>query len=185
MRAQGLMEKSTGLRSRSEFHLLSLMTKQSLKRTLENDASKSNCVTTAALIYLAALYFASSEYQQAIHLCSAVLSDLTQQEEMETLNACCLLFINNVTKIIGLCALRKKIVEISLHCIGRRLHVYVDLRLSPEMFAHYLAVLSSEKTSRPTRVARCPVFNRTVRYFWQFVRYKNEGNTGQCMCLVF
>src|SRR6218665_678217 len=84
-------------------------------------------------------------YQQAICLCAAVLSNQTHQEEKETLNAGCLLFIDDVAKIVGLCVLYKKITDINLHYIEIRL--YLDLRLSPEVFAQYLTVLSSERFS--------------------------------------
>src|SRR6218665_3041953 len=117
MRAQGLMENLRGLNSRSEFQLMSLLSEEFLRRTLEADGSKSNGVTTAALVYLAALYFASTEYQEAIRLCSAVLVNKMPQEEKETINAGCLLFIDDVARIIGLCVLHKKITGINLLCI--------------------------------------------------------------------
>jgi len=145
MRALRLMENLTGLNSRSQFQLMSVISKEFLRRTLEADGSESNGVATAALIYLAALNFASSEYQEAIRLCSAVLVDRTPQEEKETLNAGGLLFIDDVARIVGFCILHKKITEVNLNYIGRRL--YLDLRLSPEVFAHYLTVSSSEKGS--------------------------------------
>src|SRR6218665_2502740 len=146
MQAQSLMENLTGLNSCSEFHLVSLICKEFLKRTLEADRYESNGVTTAALIYLAALQFVTSEYQEGIRLCSVVLAEQTTQGENETLNAGCLLFIDDVARLIGLCLLHKKINDINLLLIGRRL--YLDLRLSPEGFAHYLTrVLSSERWS--------------------------------------
>ena len=64
------------------------------------------------------------------------------QELKETLNAGCLLFIDDVARIIGLCLLHKKI---NLHCVARRLYLY--LRFSPEVFVHYLAEISSERMS--------------------------------------
>src|SRR6218665_191960 len=145
MRAQGLMENLTGLGSRSEFQLVYLMSKELLRRTLEADCSESNGITRAALVYLAALHVASSEYEESIRLCSAVLVEQTPREEKETLNAGCLLFIDDVARIVGLCVLHKKITDINLHYIGRCL--YLDLRLSPEVFAHHLTVLSSERRS--------------------------------------
>src|SRR6218665_674197 len=145
MRALRLMENLTGLNSRSQFQLMSVISKEFLRRTLEAGGSESNGVTRAALVYLAALNFASSEYQEAIRLCSAVLVDRTPQEEKETLNAGGLLFIDDVARIVGFCILHKKITEVNLNYIGRRL--YLDLRLSPEVFAHYLTVSSSEKGS--------------------------------------
>src|SRR6218665_1775165 len=147
MQVQGLMEKLTGLNSRSEFQLVSLMSKEFLIRTLKADRSDSKGVTTAALVYLAALHFASSEYQEAIRLCSAVLVDQTPKEEkgLKTLNAGCLLFIEDVARIVGLCVLHKKITDINLPYTGKRL--YLDLRLSPKVFALYVAALSFERRS--------------------------------------
>src|SRR6218665_420927 len=144
MRSLCLMEYLRGLNSHSEFQLVCIMSKELLRRTLEGDGS--NGVTTAALVYLAALHFASSEYQEAIRLCSAVLVDRTPEEENETLNAGCLLFIDDVARIVGLCVLHKKITDINLHWIGKRL--YLDLRLSPKVFAHYLTVLSCKRGSK-------------------------------------
>ena len=145
LRAQNLMENLTGSNSRSEFQLLSLMSKEFLRKALEYDDSKFNGIAPAALAYLAALHFATSEYQQAIRFCLAVLVDQTSQKDKETLNAGCLLFIDDVARIVGLCVLHKKITN-NLHYIDRRL--YLDLRLSPEVFAHYLTVLSAERISK-------------------------------------
>jgi len=63
------------------------MSKEFLRGTLEANSFESNSVAKAALVYLAALHSASSEYKQAIRLCYAVLPDQTQQEEKETPNA--------------------------------------------------------------------------------------------------
>src|SRR6218665_1853368 len=67
-------------------------------------------------------------------------------EDKETLNAGCLLFIDDIARIVGLCVLQKKITEDNLHNTNRRL--YLDLRLSPDVFAQYLSVLSAERMSR-------------------------------------
>ena len=64
LRAQGLMENLTGSNSRSEFQLVSLMSKEFLRKALQYDDSKSNGIAPAALAYLAALHFATSEYQK-------------------------------------------------------------------------------------------------------------------------
>jgi len=152
MRAQDLMQNLTGLNSHSEFKLLYLMSKEFLRRTLETAGYEYNVVTTAALTYLAALHFSSSEYQQAIRLCLAVLSDQTPEEEKETLNAGCLLFIDDVARIVGLCVLHKKVIDNNLKYNGGRL--CLDLRLSQEGFAHYLTALSSERSSTQTHFVR-------------------------------
>ena len=143
LRAQDLMQNLTGSNSRSEYQLLCLMSKQILIKALENDGSTSNGIASAALVYLAALHFATSEYETAKRLSLTVLVHQTSQKDKETLNAGCLLFIDDVVRIVGLCVLHKKITDNNLHYINRRL--YLDLRLSPEVFAHYLTVLSAER----------------------------------------
>src|SRR6218665_2085035 len=146
LRAKSLMENLTGTNSHSEFHLLSLLTKQFLTKALKHDDTIANGIVPATLSYLAALHFATSEYKEATCLCSAVLVDETSQENKETLNAGCLLFIDDVARIVGLCVLRKKITGSNLHYINRRL--YLDLRLSPEVFAQHLSLLSAERMSK-------------------------------------
>ena len=144
--AQDIMQNLTGSNSRPEFQLLSFVSKEFLRKALENDGSTSNDIASAASVYLAALQFAASEYQQAIHLCMTVLADHTPQNDKETLNAGCLLFIDDVARIVGLCVLHKKITDNNLHYINRR--IYLDLRLSPEVFAYYLTVLSADRISK-------------------------------------
>jgi len=102
-----------------------------------------NGIAPAALTYLAALHFATSEYQSATRFCLAVLVDKTSQKDKETLNAGCLLFVDGIARIVGLCVLHKNITKNNLHC--RRKRFYLDLRLSPEVFAFCLTVLSAEK----------------------------------------
>src|SRR6218665_211046 len=148
-RAQCLMENITGSNSRSEFHLLSLIAKQLLRKALKHHDSTSNGIAHAALAYLAAIHYATSEYQEATRLCSAILMDQTSKEDREILNAGCLLFIDDVARIVGLCVLQIKITEDNLHYINRRL--YLDLRLSPEVFAYYLLALSIERISTLSR----------------------------------
>ena len=143
LRAQDLMENLTGSNSCSEFQLVSLLSKHFLNKTLEHDGYKSNDIASAVLTYLAALHFAKSEYQQAIRLCLAIFVDQPYKKVKESLNACCLLFINDIVRIVGVCVLHKKITKNNLHFINRRL--YLDLRLSPYVFAHYLTVLSAER----------------------------------------
>src|SRR6218665_3049593 len=115
------------------------MSKEYLRKALKCDDSQVTGVAPAALAYLAALHFASSEYKQAIRLCSAVFIGQTSEEEKETLNSGCLLFIDDIARIVGLCALHRKNIDINLPYVCRRL--YLDLRLSPAVFAHYLCVL--------------------------------------------
>src|SRR6218665_2359872 len=162
--AKFLMENLTGSNSRPEFKLLSLVTKEFLRKALEHDDatlisngsvsaallhlaasecddSQSSGIVPSALACLAALHFASSEYHEAARLCSAVFMGQTSKEDKESLNAGCLLFIDDVARIVGLCLLQKKITENNLYYANRRL--YLDLRLSPEVFAQYILVLSA------------------------------------------
>jgi|SRR6218665_248345 len=147
IQAHSLMENLAGLNNNSEFQLVSPRSKEFLRKFLEADSSESKCVTSAALAYLAAFYFASEEYKQTIQFCSTVITDQTAQEEKETLNAGCLLFIDDIARIVGLCALHKKIIDNNLLYVGRK--IYLELRLSPEVFAHYLglSILSTESRS--------------------------------------
>jgi len=147
LRAHTLMENLTGSNSPAELQLLCLMIKQFLTKALKYDVSISNGITPAALAYLAALHVATSEYQEATRLCLAVLMDKTSQENKETLNAGCLLFIDNVARIVGLCVLQKQLTVSKLAYINRRL--YLDLRFSPNVFArHLIQVLSSNRMSK-------------------------------------
>src|SRR6218665_1583758 len=143
MCSESLMVNLTGSNSRSESQLLALVTKQFLTKALKQDDAISYGIIPAALAYLAALHFATPEYQEAARICSAVLVDKTSQKDKEPLNAGCLLFIDDIAKIVGLCVLERAITKNNLHCSNRRL--YLDLRLSPEVFAHCLTVLSAER----------------------------------------
>src|SRR6218665_3366405 len=148
LRAQDLMQNLTGSNSRTEFQLLSLMAKGFLRRTLKHNGrpTVSNGIVPAALCYLSALHFATSEYRESTRLCSALHMDNTSIEDTETLNAGCLFFINDVARIVGLYVLQKKNTENNPHYINRRL--YLDLRLSSGVFARYLFGLSAERMGR-------------------------------------
>jgi len=142
LRSQNLMKKLTGSNSRSQFQLLSLMSKQFLAKALKYGDPMSNQTAHAALCYLAALHFATSEYQDARRLCAVVLMDQTSKGDKDSLNAGCLLFIDDVARIVGLAVLHKKITENNRLYFNRRL--YFDLRMSPEVFAQYLSTLSAK-----------------------------------------
>src|SRR6218665_1989020 len=143
LHAHDLLKNLAGLNSCSEFRLLVLMAKEFLRRALEYENSESNGIAPAALAYLAALHFATAEYQLAIRFCQSVLSDHTFQKDEEILNAGCLLFIDDIARIVGFYLLHKKITETNFQCIGRRL--YFDLRLSSDVFAYYLCLSSAER----------------------------------------
>ena len=145
LRALDLMQNLTESNSQSEFQLVFIISTEYFRKALEHDDSQFNGIGRAALSYLAALHFASSEYKRAIRFCLTVLTDQTHQERKETLNVGCLLFIDDVARIFGLCLLNKKINDINLNYIGRRL--YLDLRLSPNVFAYYLNASSAERIS--------------------------------------
>ena len=79
-------------------------------------------------------------------LCLTILSSKTfYKDNYYTLNAGCLLFIDDVARIVGLYVLHLKMNKICFQYINKRL--YIDLRISPEMFAYYLAVLYADGTS--------------------------------------
>ena len=67
------------------------------------------------MAYLAALHFAASEYQIATVLCPRVIMNRRlENEETETLNAGCLLYIDDIMKIIGFYRIFKKATEAPL-----------------------------------------------------------------------
>src|SRR6218665_2936198 len=125
LRAQEFMENLTGSNSRAEFQLLSELSKEALRQSVQCYDTQANAIAPAALIYLAALHFASTEYQIAIDLCSSVLESPTTDIEIETLNAGCLLFIDDVARIVGLSLLYKKFNE-NMHLKKKR-QIYLDL----------------------------------------------------------
>ena len=140
--AHDFMENLTGLNSSSEFRILSLLSKIYLKRILTcEDFQYKDIAPPAALVYLAALHFASSENQMVIDLCSAVLTNDTIQVGDDTLNAGCLFFIDNVVRAVGLHLIYKKLSEDMQ--FGKR-KIYLDLRLTP-VFAYYLTAKSAER----------------------------------------
>ena len=142
-RAQDLMGNLTGSNSRSEFQLIVLLAIWLLREVLEYDDKRSNEITPAALAYLASLYFATAEYQQAKHLCLTFVTDQKPQKNMEAMNAGCLLFIDDIARIVGVFVVHKKITEKNINYIGVRL--CLDLRLSPKVFANYLKLLCTER----------------------------------------
>src|SRR6218665_2871363 len=91
---RAIMQNLTGsnYNSRSEFQLLSVLSQEFLRKTLEYDDCKSYGIAPAAMTYLAALHFASSQFQQTTRFCLAVIE--TSDMDDETLNAGCLLFID-------------------------------------------------------------------------------------------
>src|SRR6218665_2149268 len=124
LRPQTLMKNLTGLNSCPEFQLLSLIAKESLKKASDCVKSEFHGIAHASSAYLAALYFVTSEYQQSMRFCLSILLDRTSQENKETLNAGCLLFIDDVARVAGLCVLNMKITDNVQH-IGRP--PYLDL----------------------------------------------------------
>src|SRR6218665_2664259 len=59
------------------------------------------------------------------------------------MNAGCLLFIDDIARIVGVFVVHKKITEKNINYIGVRL--CLDLRLSPKVFANYLKLLCTER----------------------------------------
>src|SRR6218665_1197207 len=142
VQAQDLMLSLTGSQSGTEFQLLSVVSKEYLRKILKCDDSQSSAIAPAAFVYLAALHFASSEYHLVIDLCSAVLEGQTTGIEIETLNAGCLVFIDDIARIVGICLLCKRFTE-NTHLKQRK--IYLDLRLACTVFAYHLTVISTER----------------------------------------
>lgn len=109
LKAQDLMDNLTGLNDDLEFQLLSQMSKILLWKAIQNETSKTNAVSRLSLAYLAALYFATSEYETAIDLCWRVITNQTNEKTDLTLNAGCLLYIDDIAGIIGFYLLFRQI----------------------------------------------------------------------------
>lgn len=109
--AQDFVENLTGSDTCSSpsVRLMFIMSMAFLKRALECNDTYYTSVAPAALVYLAALHFASLEFQIAIDICFAVLIEQTFYGESETMNAACLFFIEDIVRIIGFCLLFKQI----------------------------------------------------------------------------
>src|SRR6218665_1101542 len=69
------MENLIGSRNLLEFQLVSLISKEFLRKALDCDDFQFNIIGRAALVYLSTLYFATSEYKTVIDLCSTALMD--------------------------------------------------------------------------------------------------------------
>ena len=156
------MENLTGLNSLQEFKLVSQLSKELLRNALYCDDSKSSAIRDVAFVYMAALHFSESDYETAIDLCSTVFINRTpgeeervENEEMEkeavkeTLNAGCLFYIDDVVRIIGFYLLFRRIQDNFQY--NRRRYL-LDLRLTPEVFAHHLIILSNERRNKAIRL---------------------------------
>lgn len=147
LKAQDLMDSLTGSRDEIKFQLLSQMSKILLSQAIQNETSKTNAMSRLSWAYLAALHFATSEYETVIDLCSKVIiNQTTEEEEKEWMNAGCLLYIDSIARSIGLYLLFRKIKD-NFHYDKRSF--YLDLRLTPEAFAQYLIISSHESRTRP------------------------------------
>src|SRR6218665_1766646 len=101
-KAEDLMENLTGSNGDGEFKVVSEIAKLALIQVFQCEDSNRNNFERSTLAYLAALHFAASEYQVATGLCSRVIMDeKLENEETETLNAGCLLYIDGIIEIIG------------------------------------------------------------------------------------
>jgi len=100
--AQILMENLIEPSEYLEFQVLSEMSKGLLIKALECDEYTRNSIARVPLAYLAAFHFATSDYHVAVDLSSRVfINECCEKEETETLNAGCLLYIEDISIIIG------------------------------------------------------------------------------------
>src|SRR6218665_1918341 len=142
--AQILMENLTETSEYLESQVLSEISKALLIKALECDEYTRNSIVKVPLAYLAALHFATSGYHVAIDLSSrVVINEYCEKEKTDTLNAGCLLYIEDISIIIGFYLIFRKIRDASLHYTKRPF--FLDLRLTPEVFAHYLTIASFER----------------------------------------
>src|SRR6218665_1212458 len=143
-KAQELMENLTGSNDDLEFKVVSEISKALLVQAFNSEDSSRNKIEGATLAYAAALHFAASEYEIAIYLCSVIIMiEKNENGETETLNAGCLLYIDDIIKGIGFNRIFKNATEASLQHAERE-QIFLDLRLKPEVFAYYLITLSTE-----------------------------------------
>src|SRR6218665_576284 len=139
IKAQILMESLTEPSEYLEFQVLSEISKGLLIKALECDEYTRNSNAKVTLAYLAALHFARSDYYIAIDLSSrVVINEYCEKEETETFNAGCLLYIEDISIIIGFYLIFRKTKEASLHYT--RGQFFVDLHLTPQTFVHSLTI---------------------------------------------
>ena len=158
LKALDLMENLTGSSEHLEFQVVSDTSKVLLSLVLRYDESETN--TLASLSYLAAIHFATSEYDIVIDLCSRViLNEKVDDEDTETLNAGCLLYIESISKAVGFYLIFRKI-KFALYYTKRQ--IFLDLRLTPDVFAQHLRMSSIELTEGPsvtmTAISKTPKF---------------------------
>src|SRR6218665_1892739 len=144
LEALDLMENLTGSKDDLEFHVVSEISKGLIMKALDRENYKRNVITRSSFAYLAALHFATSEYRIVLDLCSrVVMNEKFEKEETEALNAGCLSYIEDIAVIIGFYLIYRKTMDASLHYTKRQF--FLDLRLTPQVFVHYLAILAKER----------------------------------------
>src|SRR6218665_3691542 len=143
LEAQDLMENLPGSPDCPEFKLLSQVSSSLLRKALECEVSKTSTLTMAILAYMGGLHFAVSEYEAAEDICSRIIRNQTSdQENKELLNAGCLLYIEDIAKINGFYLIFR---QIKFNLNYSKKWMLFDLRLSPEVFARYLTILSIKR----------------------------------------
>ena len=146
IKAQDLMENLTLSTDDLEFKAVSEISKGLLKEVLKCENCRRNGIFRVTLAYMAALHYTGSEYQSVLDLCFRMTrNEYCEKENTETLNAGCLLHIEDISIIIGFYLIFIKTKDASLQYTRRRF--FLDLRLAPEVFAHYLMISSIERTS--------------------------------------
>jgi len=141
--ALDVMENLTGSSGHLEFQVVSEISKVLLSLASKCKDSKSNALAKANLSYLAALHFSASEYEIVIDRCTRVImNEKFDDDDEETLNASCLLYIETISNTVGLYLIFIKI-KAALHYTRRQF--FLDLRLTPEVFAQYLRISTTER----------------------------------------
>src|SRR6218665_2757118 len=145
LQAQDMMENLIGSKTDLRFKVVSEISKSLLNLAFEIEDSQTNTIAKATLCYMAALHFNESEYQKSMYLSSRVImNEFHDDENAETLNAGCLMYIEDISNSIGFYLMFLKIRN-ALHYTKRQ--ICLDLRLTSEVFARYLAILSIERTA--------------------------------------
>lgn len=120
--------------------LISLLANEFLRNALEKDDSQNSIIANAALVYLAALRYASSEYQRTKDICSAVLIEQTTHMDNETLNASCLFFNDDIDRIIEFCFQKE-------YGCFQETDLFRPMSYT-KVFDYYLMTLSTENVSK-------------------------------------
>src|SRR6218665_1467723 len=159
-----------------QFQLISRLSMHYLRIAFGTKDLSARVIRTATVVYIAAICFATSQFQAAFDLCSTIIQKIPSvhtskmpERQEKPLNAGCLIFIDEVSNCIGLIA--------TFNCIIKKLRIdhrqfVLDTRFTPRVFAEYLMIQSANRLSRqllvnwsesPTAFLIDSLFKKTVK----------------------